>query len=260
MRLRQLGTTQSITFIAPPEVHQSIQDVCRKHANSPLDSSDVITWLLEQTCAVNKDLQSLYFSQGINFCYRMQAEITYKDFLTNGNHRKEYMEQLQQPEQQTLEQLYAPRVQEVHDPVSLQNISLPIDGKLCEYIQELKQSYYASRVNKGSVICSALEEVEQEREVAYEIEEERELQRPDLMKAHKFPGLHRAIEIFVRTGLLDNNGDCIKASTVLDLTQLGRKHKIEASCLMSRLYVSPEFLRTIRLKKGEKDDNFTVSF
>lgn len=62
MRLRQLGTTQSIAFIAPSEVHQSIQDVCQKSANDPIDSSDVITWLLDQTCTSNRDLQSIFLT------------------------------------------------------------------------------------------------------------------------------------------------------------------------------------------------------
>ena len=50
MRLRQLGTTQSVVFFAPPEVHQSILDCQKKTNHDKIDSSDVVTWLLEQTC------------------------------------------------------------------------------------------------------------------------------------------------------------------------------------------------------------------
>jgi hypothetical protein len=41
MRLRQLGTTQSVVFFAPPEVHQSILDLQKKVDGSKVDSHDV---------------------------------------------------------------------------------------------------------------------------------------------------------------------------------------------------------------------------
>ena len=41
MRLRQLGTTQSVTFYIPPEVHQSIADVRKKTVHEKFNSSDV---------------------------------------------------------------------------------------------------------------------------------------------------------------------------------------------------------------------------
>lgn len=50
MRLRQLGTTQSVVFFAPPEVHQSILDFQMKDTRAELGSSDVVAWLLDQTC------------------------------------------------------------------------------------------------------------------------------------------------------------------------------------------------------------------
>jgi hypothetical protein len=41
MRLRQLGTSQSITFFIPPEVHQVIADLRKKRISNPIDSHDV---------------------------------------------------------------------------------------------------------------------------------------------------------------------------------------------------------------------------
>ncbi|PQE30562.1 p-loop containing nucleoside triphosphate hydrolase protein [Rutstroemia sp. NJR-2017a WRK4] len=65
MRLRQLGTTQSVCFFAPPEVHRSILDVCKKTpgglvGSSNINSYHVVNWLLEQTCRANEQLQNLY--------------------------------------------------------------------------------------------------------------------------------------------------------------------------------------------------------
>ena len=41
MRLRQLGTTQSIRFFIPPEVHQVIADLQTKSKSDSIDSHDV---------------------------------------------------------------------------------------------------------------------------------------------------------------------------------------------------------------------------
>jgi hypothetical protein len=115
MRLRQLGTTQAITFIAPSEVYQSIQEICRRGHQKDLDSSDVVSWLLHQTCATNKQLHSLYFWQGTEFCYRTQAATEFDRFLVDRSHRQAYLKYLRQPEQQTLEELYGPSVRKDDD-------------------------------------------------------------------------------------------------------------------------------------------------
>jgi hypothetical protein len=257
MRLRQLGTTQSVTFVAPLEVHQSILDVRQKSTKDHVDSSDVITWLLNQTCTNNRDLQSLYFAQGADFCYRKQAVESYKEFLTNVGHRKAYMGYLQQPEQQTLERLYEPKSDKEHDTASLlDTATLPLGGKLSMFMEELRENRRQSHVVHGSVTNSALEEVEQEREVAYEVEEEREMQRPPAMKALKFPGLHKSILIFLQTGILRGNGGYMKASCVLESSELGLKHRIDASTLLPQLYVTAEFTRTVKMKSGKINDNF----
>lgn len=60
MRLRQLGETQAVVWFAPPEVHSSILDLQKKPAgssSSTLDSSDVIRWLLSNTCDGLEQLQ-----------------------------------------------------------------------------------------------------------------------------------------------------------------------------------------------------------
>lgn len=41
MRLRQLGTTQSVSFFVPTEVHQSIADLRHKTIYQDIDSADV---------------------------------------------------------------------------------------------------------------------------------------------------------------------------------------------------------------------------
>ncbi|KAI9772802.1 MAG: hypothetical protein M1839_002303 [Geoglossum umbratile] len=250
MRLRQLGSTQSITFFAPPEVHRSILDLRnKKHGDFP-DSSDVVYWLLEQTCSSNEQLQKLYFVQGTEFCHRTHAAWEYSNFLTDLVHRTAYVQVLQQPEQQTLEQLYRPKLDSKH---SITTVSL--SPKLHEIMEELKMRHQDSFANSNAVHSSAFEQVEQEREVAFEVEEVREVQKPKHFKALSFPGLNPAILHFSKTGELIDSQGYEQVFMALRRTGLGLKYGISATAVPSHLYVSSEFMRTVRLRKGQPDDN-----
>lgn len=257
MRMRQLGTTQSITFIAPPEVHQSILDVCKKRPSDKLNSTHVVTWLLDQTCTNNQDLQPLYFAQGRDFCRRTQAARTWNQFLSQVKHRDAYMAVLQKTERQGLEELYAPGAS--FDITKLNSGCVTLSGELRGFEKSIQCQQNQSQHSTSSIRSSALEEVEQEREVAFEIEEEREVQRPCRLPALKFPGLHKAIREFVVTGFLDGKGGYCKASIALDMTKLRQKYSIRPSSLLRRLYISQEFLRTVKTANTGVLDDFTVS-
>ncbi|KAJ5405356.1 hypothetical protein N7465_006640 [Penicillium sp. CMV-2018d] len=115
----------------------------------------------------------------------MQAAVTFNDFLSNVDHRKAYSKYLQQLGQRILEQLYGPRILRGDEIAS--------------------QSEKQSSTFWESVVPSALEEVEQQREIANEAEQERELQRPCFIHALEFLGLHQVIQDFVETGFLSGD-------------------------------------------------------
>ncbi|KAL4784729.1 hypothetical protein BJX76DRAFT_356715 [Aspergillus varians] len=254
MRMRQLGTTQSITFVAPPEVHQKILDVCNRPSGI-IDSTHVVTWLLDQTCTTNKDLQPLYFSQGRDFCRRTQAARTWNQFLSEGKHRDAYMAVLEQTERQGLEELYAPEAS--INPTGLNTGSFTLSGELTGFEKAIQLQQDQSQHSTSTARSSALEEVEQEREVAFEIEEEREVQRPRRLPALKFPGLHEAIREFAVTGLFAGKEGYHKASRALDVTQLRQRYNIRPSLLLRHLYISQEFLLTVKTPIGKVLDDFT---
>jgi hypothetical protein len=221
MRMHQLGTTQSISYIVPPEVHQSIKDVCNKCPRDSLDSSDVVTWLLHQTCNNIKELQPLYLSQGKDFCNQIQVAKTYKDFLVNRFHQEAFIEVLQQPEQQNLEELYSPRA--THPGGTVQS-NPGLTGQLVAFQRDLRKRQLASKDASNYAKSSAFEEIKQEREVAFQVEEEREVQRPQRMRALQFAGLHKTIRDFVTTGMLFRQEGYTKATTTLERTKLGTKY------------------------------------
>jgi len=112
MRLRRLGTTQSIVFLAPPEVNQSIVDLRQKTSPKRIgipNSFDVVVWLLENSCAGVEQLQPLFTSQGMDFCRRQIAARDNSNAAQDADQRASYLKILEQREQYTLEQLYAPK-------------------------------------------------------------------------------------------------------------------------------------------------------
>jgi hypothetical protein len=104
-----------------------------------------------------------------------------------------------------------------------------------------------------------LQEVEQEREVAYEVEAVREVQKPVHSTALNFPSIHRDILSFATTGRLaaDSAGYEL-AFDALGRTVLGTKHKVRSETTSGRLFISTEFTRTVNFV-GRPYDNFQAS-
>ena len=254
MRLRQLATTQSIMFLAPPEVHQSILDVRQKENGDRLDSYDVICWLLEQTCSGIEQLQPLQYSQGVDFCRRTQALRSNPDFVKDEIQRNEVLGALREKEHQTLKQLYNPKG-------STKSIKgLPnFDGELSGYMKDLKHRRKNFQDTGSAVHASALQEVQQEREVAFEVEAVREIQKPNHIPPLTFPGLHQDIESFVKTGLLAHMSPAYEnAIGALRRTPLGQKYGIKPQA-GPRLLLSREFMRTVRAQRVASEKDYIVS-
>ncbi|KAF8867182.1 hypothetical protein BDZ45DRAFT_609382 [Acephala macrosclerotiorum] len=254
MRLRQLGTTQSIVFFAPPEVHRSILDVCKERCgvvmdSSHIDSSHVVIWLLEQTCRANEHLQNLYIAQGTDFCRRTNAQWENVKFLTAKRNREAYLKIIQHPERQTLEQLYG--------VVTDTQPSFPTDvlsAELQGFMEELSKQRRAADGNGHIIHGSVLEEVEQEREVEFQVEEVRQVQKPMHYEALSFPGLHTAVSDFAKTGDLAGGQGYEHVFEALARTSIGQKYNVCRT--ISQLFVSAEFMRTIELGKCVPNDNF----
>ena len=164
MRLRQLAISQSVVFFAPPEVYQSILNVRRKTKADTLDSSDVIYWLLEQTCCNIEQLQPLYVSQGLEYCRRGASENQNPDLFASAGQRKALLQILEQPEQYSLEKLYAPS-QKIKTRAP-DTTGVPVLTTFVERLEKMKLDLHDSG---DSVQALAHQEVEQEREVQIEV-------------------------------------------------------------------------------------------
>ncbi|KAI6756012.1 hypothetical protein HG530_011748 [Fusarium avenaceum] len=245
MRLRQLATTQSVSFIAPPEVYTSVLSLRSTHSRNVaapryLTSTDVVHWLLEQSCEASDNMMSLHIAQGFDFCRRTDALLDFRKSSQNKNKTNELLQKAQQPEGQTLEQLYGPRQQP--SPIS----SKPFNSKIIQDFAEDLSGLEADLVkHRRRAYTSAFDEVEQQREVEFEVHQLREKQNPARFTALEFPGLDNALVQFcekpeVRLASLH----LLQALDFIGNTHLGRKYGIKGASL--KLFVSKEFCKTVQ--------------
>lgn len=249
MRMRLLGSTQSITLFAPLEVHFSICDAVGKPQHTRPTVEDVIYWLLDQTLRSNLQLQTLYTAQGANFVRRTNSLWERPNFLKNAEERKTVLRILRQNEASTLLELYGPHRTDKHG-IGSASTKFPI---LASYLKELK-GLKSLGGDADAIVHSALEEVEQEREVEFQVEQVTEVQRPPRVEALTFTGLHKSIWTFVQTGIIPP-GHFDHVFSAIAMTTLGGKFEVQPSG--SSLFVSREFMRTIESKTT--NDSFLVS-
>lgn len=252
MRLRELGSTQQVTLFAPPEVHQSILDFRQKDSNTILDSSDVVCWLLEQTCLYNEQQHLLYLAQGLDFCQRTDAAWTNPNFLLNVEQRANYVKALKQLEHFSLEDLYKPKY-----GVSQSTVRTLGTSQLRHFVEVLQENRPNPRAG-DSIVGSALEQVEQEREIAHEVEQVREVEKPAKFKALPIRSPDPKVWEFAISGSMSNQCDFETAFAYMSKTALGIRYSLEETKYSSRLYVSSEYPRTIVTANNRPNDVFMV--
>jgi hypothetical protein len=253
MRMRYLGTSQCIVFFAPPEVNQNIIDVVQKRCGpgadvADINSSHVVMWLLEQTCCANDHLKKLYLAQGADYCHSMDAQWRNPNFLTEKRQRQAYLEVIQHPGHRNLDQLYG--------TLSDSELRTPSEIACAEFRAYMEKLGERTESHVGGGYVSALDEVEQERQVECQIEEVRQVQRRIHYTALTFPGLHLAISHFVQTGELEGNSGYEHVFAALGRTGVGQRFQIQPT--RSRLFISTEFMRTAACGPALNDD-FLVS-
>jgi hypothetical protein len=255
MRLRLLGKTQSVTFFSPPEVHQSILDLrvaAKASTQVDLNSVDVIRWLFEQTCNGIEQLEPLYFNQALNYLQRTQAKLEHPNFLKNVECRVAYLSIARSEELQSLRQLYEPKHQQRNQQIK------PSDFAPClrPFVEEVLTRRKGCQDQGFAIHSSALEEVEQEREMEFEVEAVREVQPPVHFKAFKIAKLNRDIKELAVTGQLPAGSDAFQPMFyALQKTAVGIRHgTITATGTAAGLYVSTQFTRTVSV--NEPNDSF----
>ncbi|RKF80414.1 putative p-loop containing nucleoside triphosphate hydrolase [Golovinomyces cichoracearum] len=242
MRLRQLGSTQSVHFFAPLEVHQSILSVQGKTHNDRLTSLDVIAWLLKQTCTGIEFLLPLYSLQGYDFCRRAQAALTHSNlFGTDDAERQKFFSVIRPEEDLNIEDIYG--MKKRRKLLSFSD-SEPAIGSILKQLRTQSEGYMESG---NCHYSTALQEVEQEREVANEIQVIEQKQKPVHYKPLNFKGIHPHILEFIDTGKVRSVSSGYElAFEFISRTIIGRKYSVNRRAFSPKLFVSIEFDRTVK--------------
>lgn len=250
MRLRKLGQGQSLMFVAPPEVHQSIIELTGK-PGSDIDGYDVVAWSLEQSCLSIERSQPLRVLQGLSHHQRQKHMASFaKSYPILDDVAKEtdatlgVISAFREKEEQRLTDLYA--------PASLKTSTVPsvIDSSQTDtdpIVQELLSMW---RSVDFSISEGASMQEEHEREVAHEVEQETQIQRPPRLKALE-RGVDRLLRQYVLTGSTHILQNFLRAYDVVSHTSA--KDAVAAE-LLGHLRVTADFIRTVdRPNSGHYD-------
>ncbi|KAL4861979.1 hypothetical protein BDV12DRAFT_207643 [Aspergillus spectabilis] len=246
MRMRKLGKGQSVVFYVPQEIRSKILSIMEKPSGYDIDVSEVLCWAVSETWVDMQRSIPLWAIQGERF--ERQNSLWNKarrdgETQMSKTHAEEFLEQ----ESQSLEQRYRPRPDNnalpfiTSDNNNNDNICL-----ILERCREFKNINFQS---------TQLQE-EQERQLAPEIEQEQQVQRPPSATPedhYVHPDLHH----FVTTGVLkDGSNAFMPAFQGLDNTSAAKhlnvsefaKHS-SMSELSSSLLVTSDFARTVKVPR-----------
>jgi hypothetical protein len=238
--MRKLGSDHSILFFASGEVWRKIEMCIDTHKDT-LDSSDVLLWAMRETCTQIIDNGALWASQGENFDRRNAAWEKYaKRSLT----QLDLANVLREPESRTLEELYGVRVE--------QDLKGGEPLSECQEGIRKKCQQYGIRPGRSSALLE-----EQERELAHEKEEERQVERVVDAKPLNH-SLDPALKTLVQTG---RHLSSLKAISLLKCLQETTSYSTLISASedffqSKHLVATVDFSRTVALSSGDHMDDF----
>ncbi|UNI17476.1 hypothetical protein JDV02_003816 [Purpureocillium takamizusanense] len=195
MRMRKLGFGQSVVFCVPEEIETKMRDMAAAAAkDGPITVGNVLEWAIQGTWADTSRSIPLWATQGKTFARNKSLWETIEredgGLLVHGDTAKDFLED----EAQSLEVRYRPnhadrsRISEATEA--------PTDQAILDQVVQRCELYGETEISS-----SRLQE-EQERELAPEIEQERQLERPRPANPAKH-AVHNAVRKFVQTGIID---------------------------------------------------------
>ncbi|KAJ7777437.1 hypothetical protein B0H16DRAFT_1407125 [Mycena metata] len=228
MRMRRLGKDHSVLFFASAEIRTKI--TATTGVKGKIDSMHVLLWTIHETCVQIRDNGALWANQGLNFDARTTALEQYRA----GGSYDTAVAALQERESRTLEELYgvAARCRTEETGTSLTQLQSAIMDK---------------RQKLGIAPSDTALSEEQERELAHEKEDEREVERVAPAKA----ALHHADDLrrFITTGTIGQPNrfisleNCLTNTSWISLLPPGKTFR------GSKLLATKDFRDTIILPR-----------
>ncbi|KAE8371457.1 hypothetical protein BDV26DRAFT_298782 [Aspergillus bertholletiae] len=236
MRMRKLGKGQSVVFCVPDEIKANIHLVTRKENGSMIEVSDVLRWATSETWFDLRRSMPLWAVQGERFAYQSQL---WRSIDRDGTQTMsvDQAHAFLEPESESLEYRYRPKQARIPFISSRleQDETVDLIRTRCQQFDNL------------DFTSTQLQE-EQERELAPEIEQEWQTQRPPSAKPARHY-LHQDIVSFVSTGILKQPSDAYEAAfhTLRDTSAAAH---LDISQFPNGLLVTADFARTVQAPDG----------
>ncbi|KAI9370544.1 hypothetical protein BJX61DRAFT_544525 [Aspergillus egyptiacus] len=236
MRMRKLGKGQSVVFCISPEIKTRILSVVERPGDDNIEVRDVLRWAVSETWLEMQHSIPLWAMQGERF---ERQSALWRDVSCGSQVRmpRSQAESFLESESQSLKQRYRPRQRDTpiiaSRPDQNENIRLILER--CREFANLRLS------------STQLQE-EQERQLAPEIEQARQVQRPPSAKP-EIHHLHPDLRQFVVTGLLEKSSRAVvPAFSTLRNTSAAKF--LDVSEFPSKLLVSTDFARTAEMPRA----------
>ncbi|KAI0409107.1 hypothetical protein F4802DRAFT_615626 [Xylaria palmicola] len=233
MRMRQLGAGQSVVFCVPQDICSEIKQRLPETVGD-ISVSDVLAWAIIETWDDTRRNIPLWAAQGRR--YERHKDLWARCHTAGDVITEELAENFLEDEASSLENRYRPLQ---HQPGAHQ----PDDGitRRCKQFKNLE------------LMFAVLEE-EQERELAPEIEKERQDERPALSEPEEH-SIHPDIRVFATNGrIFKTSKGYMDAFKSLKGTSAASLFNI--SGFQSGLLVSADFAQTVKVGslKGKSDE------
>ncbi|KAJ3543984.1 hypothetical protein NM208_g3286 [Fusarium decemcellulare] len=237
MRMRKLGKGQTVVFCIPREIEQKIlREYKQSSASSGITVSDVICWVINETCLDLRRAMPLWLNQGLRF-YE-QERIWRESYEAN---KSKWAEKFKEDEAQSLEDRYRPRQTSSGLPILLDKVESQIGAEFQRRCDEFGLT---------ELRTTSLQE-EQERELSPETQQERQVEKPPIVEpgAHN---IHDRLRQFVKDGHFPGECDAFKpAFRALDQTSAASHFDVAE--FPSKIWVTHDFATTVKAKFGPKN-------
>ncbi|KAF3267413.1 hypothetical protein TWF217_000476 [Orbilia oligospora] len=193
MRMRKLGNGHSLVFLAPPDIYSHIQHETGKLETENVGVSDVLLWTMQEGCRQIQHGFAIWADQGFQYLKRSQG---WDNFRSDGDIGSLEIA-IQEPESRPLLEMYG-----------VDDGSLKVDHRV---LNSPNGKEITRQLDEFNVIVtnSVRVQEEQEREVDHEVEEERNIERPEPAKAMQHQ-LADQLKTLVKSGRFHLNPSVFK--------------------------------------------------
>lgn len=203
--MRKLGNGHSVLFCGPPEIHRKISLFAQRDKREIIEVRDVLLWCMEESCINARKLFPIWGKQGIGYQKHLKA---WKDNVDP----KRFPNALLEKESKSLKEHYGFDRSE-DDKMESYLTAAEKDAELQKILDKCEN--FGVHSFRGAHMLE-----EQERELAHEVECERENQRPPKVGPAK-PFLSPQVIDFISAGTLpptQRNASIIPAFDILAST------------------------------------------